>query len=297
MTACALFSSGISQAVLRGLSLAALCAVPSLFPSSVIAGTLIRSGAADRLIRSAGRPFSRLTGLSPACFQAYVFGLLGGYPTGVSVLCDLFDRGILAPLDAALGSALCLNCGLPFLAAVCSARSTSFAAVTAAHLIGGAAAYGVCRTLCKRKRFTAGSAVKRPDITSKTCGKQDILQKTTKSFTASVFASAGAMLKVCGFVALFTPPAEAAARIAGDAPLAPVLAGMLEMTGGAFRMPPGDPVGLAFCVSFGGLCVLMQGMDLLFERGLPVWPMAAAKILHGIFSALAAYGLSFAGVL
>ena len=71
-TACA-------DGVREGLSLAAVQALPALFPFFVVSGLLVRCDTA-RLSPLLAKPLARLYGLPPEAAPALVLGLIGGYP-------------------------------------------------------------------------------------------------------------------------------------------------------------------------------------------------------------------------
>ena len=87
-TACA-------DGVREGLSLAAMQALPALFPFFVISGLLVRCGT-GRLSPLLAAPLRRLYGLPPEAAPALVLGLIGGYPVGAATACALYDEGVLS---------------------------------------------------------------------------------------------------------------------------------------------------------------------------------------------------------
>ena len=87
-TACA-------DGVREGLSLAAVQALPALFPFFVVSGLLVRCDTA-RLSPLLAKPLARLYGLPPEAAPALVLGLIGGYPVGAATACALLSEGVLS---------------------------------------------------------------------------------------------------------------------------------------------------------------------------------------------------------
>ena len=79
-TACA-------DGVREGLSLAAVQALPALFPFFVVSGLLVRCDTA-RLSPLLAKPLARLYGLPPEAAPALVLGLIGGSAPRPHVRCS-----------------------------------------------------------------------------------------------------------------------------------------------------------------------------------------------------------------
>ena len=103
-TACA-------DGVREGLSLAAVQALPALFPFFVVSGLLVRCDTA-RLSPLLAKPLARLYGLPPEAAPALVLGLIGGYPVGAATACALFSEGVLSREAAERVNRFC-NCASP----------------------------------------------------------------------------------------------------------------------------------------------------------------------------------------
>ena len=103
-TACA-------DGVREGLSLAAVPALPALFPFFVVSGLLVRCDTA-RLSPLLAKPLARLYGLPPEAAPALVLGLIGGYPVGAATACALLSEGVLSREAAERVNRFC-NCASP----------------------------------------------------------------------------------------------------------------------------------------------------------------------------------------
>ena len=103
-TACA-------DGVREGLSLAAVQALPALFPFFVVSGLLVRCDTA-RLSPLLAKPLARLYGLPPEAAPALVLGLIGGYPVGGATACALLSEGVLSREAAERVNRFC-NCASP----------------------------------------------------------------------------------------------------------------------------------------------------------------------------------------
>ena len=103
-TACA-------DGVREGLSLAAVQALPALFPFFVVSGLLVRCDTA-RLSPLLAKPLARLYGLPPEAAPTLVLGLIGGYPVGAATACALLSEGVLSREAAERVNRFC-NCASP----------------------------------------------------------------------------------------------------------------------------------------------------------------------------------------
>ena len=117
-TACA-------DGVREGLSLAAVQALPALFPFFVISGLLVRCDTA-RLSPLLAKPLARLYGLPPEAAPALVLGLIGGYPVGATTACALLSGSATAPVRASASDWLVSTCSAPRRQAQCYTGYISF---------------------------------------------------------------------------------------------------------------------------------------------------------------------------
>lgn len=77
----------------EGLRVAFETVIPSILPFSVVSCALVYSG----MTRNAARflaPLSGRLGLNPYGVAVFLTGLLGGYPTGCKMVCDLYKEGL-----------------------------------------------------------------------------------------------------------------------------------------------------------------------------------------------------------
>ena len=105
-TACA-------DGVREGLSLAAVQALPALFPFFVVSGLLVRCDTA-RLSPLLAKPLARLYGLPPEAAPALVLGLIGGYRSAPRPHVRCFLEGVLSREAAERVNRFC-NCASPLL--------------------------------------------------------------------------------------------------------------------------------------------------------------------------------------
>lgn len=118
MTAGLLFySKEVSDTVHHSLRLCGTAVIPSLFPMFVASKLLCSILSCFPLPKCFKKVWSALFGLSGESAYAFILGLLGGYPLGVSVICSIYKNKLLSRRDAERAIALCNNSGPGFFAA------------------------------------------------------------------------------------------------------------------------------------------------------------------------------------
>lgn len=267
------------QGVLEGLALCGELLIPSLFPFSVLANTLIRMGLAPWLEERL-----RL----PAVAVPWLLGLLGGFPLGAQSLAALCRDGAVSRQEAIRASRWCNNGGAAFLMGAVGAVLGSpglglllfgiqiLSSLTMALLFSvGKGSAGSCRRKPRRA------------------------QALTAALTGALGESALAMVRLCGSVCFFLAlwrALEGLLPLDSFSPLLRVLfLGAAELSSGtaALGTLPRDAafVLAAGLTGWGGLCVHLQAADALCGEGLPIGPYLFGKLCQGLLSCLLALGL------
>ena len=248
-TACA-------DGVREGLSLAAVQALPALFPFFVVSGLLVRCDTA-RLSPLLAKPLARLYGLPPEAAPALVLGLIG-----VNRFCNCASPGF------------CI--GLVGLGVFGSAQA-------------GAMLYGIHIV----SALIVGLFSARTPLSAVS---QRIHNRNRTSFPsifcASVQQAASTALTVTAFLTMFSILLRLLSPVFALLPYGNVLDGMIELTNGldeltVLTLPRRTRLTLAsFLLGFGGLAVQFQVRALAEAHDLPVRGLFAAKLLHGTLAAV-----------
>ena len=88
------FPAQATQGAKTGLELCAKSVIPSLFGFLVVTGFIMSSGAFLSISKIFARPVKRLFNLPPVCAVPFVFGLIGGYPSGLVLAAQLYKDGL-----------------------------------------------------------------------------------------------------------------------------------------------------------------------------------------------------------
>lgn len=273
-TACA-------DGVREGLSLAAVQALPALFPFFVVSGLLVRCDTA-RLSPLLAKPLARLYGLPPEAAPALVLGLIGGYPVGATTACALLSEGVLSREAAERVNRFC-NCASP---GFCIG-------LVGLGVFGSAQAGAMLYGIHIVSALIVGLFFARTPLSAVS---QRIHNRNRTSFPsifcASVQQAASTALTVTAFLTMFSILLRLLSPVFSLLPYGNVLDGMIELTNGldeltVLTLPRRTRLTLAsFLLGFGGLAVQFQVRALAEAHDLPVRGLFAAKLLHGTFAAV-----------
>ena len=273
--------------------------IPALFPMMFIAAFIMDSGVAVWLGRLFSLPSRLLFGLPGEAGIAVLMAMIGGYPTGASVISSLCERKIITSKQA---SRMILFCVAPSPVFVVGAIGI--------HLLGSVRVGFV--TLAAQlisvilvgfiTRFLPGGKNEPP---SDNHNPPVVNRQLSNAVISAARKAASSIIMVCAFVIIF---GAAVSILQGSGILAKIedlltsigvqqqVAGsiipiMLEVTGncGTSVIAPNIQTGillLAFGIGFGGFAVHFQIFSIL--RDLPVSrPLFfAARLLQGILACL-----------
>lgn len=269
-----------------GLSLCAGGVIPALFPFLVLSPMLAQSLSAWPVFRRVGDRRSR------ALLSAFVIGMVSGFPIGAVTLTMYCRHHVLDKQTAAayLG--------------ICSASSPAFLSGYVGKALFHSTVFGwvlfCIQTLVGCVMFA--HARKKTPPTAWAAEKGDILlpERGASSLASAADAlrrGSESMLFLCGTVIFFSVLRSFLCAFLPRIPAA-ILGGMLEITGGLREIALlCDAQILSFSLSavisagmigFGGLCVAMQTAAFAKEIDIPMGPYFRAKLISGLFCALAA---------
>lgn len=274
------------RGVLEGLRLCGELLIPSLFPFSVLANTLIRMGLAAKLE-------DRL--LVPVSFIPWAMGFLGGFPLGAQTLAGLYREGTMDRQEAIRASCWCGNAGAAFLIG------------TVGRVLGdpmlGLLLLGIqiLTSLLAALLVDPGAQVnhelrKRRDRRA---------EAPAAAFTGALGDSALAMVRLCGSVCFFLGLWKALEGLlpleTWPDPLRVLVQGAMELSSGTAALValPGKSafvIAAGLC-GWGGLCVHLQAADALCGEGLPLGPYLAGKLCQALLSGILSFALLRLGLL
>ena len=272
-------SAVAGEAVRRGLTLCARSVVPALFPYFVVSGLFTSLGFAEGVGRRLAPVTEHLFGVSGAGASALFLGLLGGYPVGGRTAGQLYRAGRLEKDEAQRLLAFCNNAGPSFILGVvglgCFQSLRAGVLLYVIHALS-AVLVGVLQKKKGRPRRSAPRPLSPPE-------------KILPAFIRSVQDSAGAMVRICGFVVFALVVQALLAELTGITH--PAALGFIELTGGVVRLgsSPSDFVWAATLLGWGGLSVHGQTAAVLAGTGLRMDRYFLGKLLQAAVSAVLAY--------
>lgn len=278
------YAQDCSQAVIRGLQLCGTAVIPALFPMFVASKLFIAKAQQLPLPRLLQRVWRRLFGTGGICAYGTIFGLLGGYPLGVSVICELYENKCISREDAEHSLRFCNNSGPAFFIAVLGAKVFQDISV-------GLMLYGihVLSALMLGILFRRQSHREACAIRTRPSGRP-----FGALFMDAIQSSCASLLQICGLILFFTT-LNAVMHSIGLFQLIQylpfegieaLLQGSMELTGGIFRLPNTKEALLlaAFLMGWGGFCIHFQASILWQKVGLSPKGYYVSKLLHGLLS-------------
>lgn len=272
-------SAVAGEAVRRGLTLCARSIIPALFPYFVVSGLFTSLGFAESVGRRLAPVTEHLFGVGGAGASALFLGLLGGYPVGGRTAGQLYRAGRLEKDEAQRLLAFCNNAGPSFILGVvglgCFQSLRAGVLLYVIHALS-AVLVGVLQKKKGRPRRSAPRPLSPPE-------------KILPAFIRSVQDSAGAMVRICGFVVFALVVQALLAELTGITH--PAALGFIELTGGVVRLgsSPSDFVWAATLLGWGGLSVHGQTAAVLAGTGLRMDRYFLGKLLQAAVSAVLAY--------
>ncbi len=284
-----IFPQRYMSACFDGLCLWAECVLPSLFPFTVITLILIKIGA----LNAAARPFKKLTGffkLPTVAPPLFVMSVCSGYPTGSKFIGEYHGRGLLSRGDCKKLAPLCSACGPLF--ALGTIGGKAFGDAAAGVKLFVACLLSVTLTSLVYAKFAKKDDDERGAAALRTENDGNVLYD---SFYGGVIA----VIVAGGFIAFFYTLSQLFADLRIFRPLCALLSplfgaeaaegfclGLIEATGGAFRVAAGGgffalPL-TGFLVTFGGVSILCQQLCYLTRCRVGVGFFIIFKLAQGL---------------
>lgn len=186
-------STASSEQLFLGLRLCAETLIPTLFPYMVISEMLVHSGVAEFISPVIEKVTLKLFGISGAGGAAIILGFLCGFPVGAKTTANLYEKGVITKAEAEK------------LMGICNLPSPPFVIFAVGEKLFGDISIGLFLYLNILAVTLILGMIK--DKSSLPCSVNAVNtpQKTIFSvFTDSVSSAAGAVIKVCAYVAFFS---------------------------------------------------------------------------------------------
>lgn len=270
----------------EGIRLAFENALPSLLPFAVFSSAVISSGFASVLSAPFSGIFTRLFGVSPCGAAAFVTGLLGGYPSGVRAVCDMYERNMTDRHEAERLLSFCNNSGIVFI--LSAAGIGAFKSVHAGiilyitHLASAVMTGVAMRGEGGRRRVRVREAWE--EYKKNKPSPMSVLGR-------SISSSGSAMVNVVSAIIVFNAVISVL-RLE----TIPLLCGLTEMTKGVFSAAAEKNMPLAaLFLSWGGLSVHAQTAALTAKYGFDLKKYFLGKSMSAIFAFLLTSAVVCAG--
>ena len=242
-----LFTKEVKTEIANALALSVETVIPGLFPFLILCETAAEAGMLQPNNPKIQSAFTHLLHLSPACAPAVLFGLTGGYLTGVKTAVALYQKHTITQREA---QRLCLFTVSPGLAFAVSAVGTG--------LLGHTAAGWLLFASCTLAALLLGIfAAGKSQIQTKTLPPVQPLPIAVV-FTQAVQKSASACLALSAWMAVFAAIKAAVFPLLPQA-AQPFFVLLAEVTTGCIQGISYRSLPLCAAVlGFGGLCIFCQ---------------------------------------
>jgi hypothetical protein len=262
-----------------GLLLFGSAVLPVVFPFFFVSGLLVE-------LLGNGQKHFRKTAL-----MHWLLSSLAGFPTSARILSQMHKKGLITRAQALQMSTYTATTSPIFV--IASVGTALFGStrlgvlIFSAHL-AGALATGILFSIISAARIPEG--LRAADSAVQPAAARPSPPSVSDLVAASLHSAIQATLAIGGFIVVFFIAASA---------LPLPLAAVTEMTTGVFLsadVSANVVVQTAITtaiISFGGLCLAMQGF--LFTRGfaMPTWFYFALKSAHAVFATLISIVLAF----
>lgn len=270
----------------EGVRLALESAIPSLLPFAVFSSAVISSGLAGVFAAAVSKVFTRLFNVSPYGAASFVTGLLGGYPSGVKAVCDMYEGGMIDKREAERLLSFCNNSGVVFI--LSAAGIGAFGSLHTGlmlylvHIISAVVTGAVMRE----------GGAPRGDIKLSDAWAEYKKNKPSPMSVLgkSISSSGGAMINVAASIIVFNAVISVLKleRI-------PLLCGLTEMTKGVFLAGEARSMPLAaLFLSWGGLSVHAQTAALTAKYDFSLKRYFLGKCVSASFAFLLTSAIAFA---
>lgn len=265
----------------RGISMCLDTVIPSLFLFAVLSETAYRLGAF-----SSGRAAAvcaKALNVPQTCMCAVIFSFIGGYPVGVRLIKQEFDKGATDSASVRRLISYSVNSGPGFI--------INTVGMTVLNSVSSGASVLVSVFLS-----SIITALSLAAISKKQTGKHPENKKAAEckisgsvsfsdAFTSSVSNSANAMISISAWIILFSSLESVIFSFIENESVRLYMRMLLEVTDGASAAQKigGTPM-CAAAASFGGICVFMQLFPMLLKMKVRLRDYFLPRIFNAFLS-------------
>ena len=286
---------------------------PSLFPFMVATTLLVKSNLLSIFAKGNSRIARRLFGCSGHVFYIYLSSILGGYPLGAKLACELYAQAQISKEECIKITNMTSTSGPIFIqSVVCvSVLGTTrmFLELYLAHILSALIAGWILQ------QFVYPDGIKKNSGSHRRQSHAVSMTGFTDRFIFSVQSALKTMLMVCGLIIFFSVLTEFLSQsglldqcsrffqylLHSQTAGAALAKGALEMSNGILSLQPGienlNDMALSALIilTFGGLCIMMQTKAILGEQKIKNKYFLIAKAIQtgcavGLFMLFAGLG-------
>ena len=284
----AAFPKEASASVSEGIEFCLRILLPAMFPYFVLSSFAVRSGSMDVLAARLAPFMKKLFRTGRSSALPFLLGLVSGYPVGAGTVSALAQNGKIGKPEANKLLTFCCGAGPAFVIGVVGGTLYSNTAI-------GIAAWGI-------QLLSAVLTGMLPIYKTESLSEHVPpfgCEPAGKAFVRAVAESAGTSAAIASYIILFFVLLNAQQLLLKKPAVSAAAAAFTELSAGCRALASLDmawPLKFALtsaCISFGGLCVLLQTASLLSDADLSLKPYLIGKSIQSGISFLLAYPLSY----
>ena len=268
----------------RGFLLFTTNVLPILFPFFFLTSFMTFSGIFSGTPRLLSVVTSKLYKVDGKAAPVLLLSLVGGFPTSARMLSELYERGELSRTDAIKISTFTSTTSPIFIigtVGVALYGNVQLGVIIFVATVMGALMNGLLYRNLSFKEDIIHEHTKSHHAT--TSNQQDISTAISNALTSSIQS----ILSVGGLIVIFFILGNQLDVLLNLSPVFDAaLSSLLEMTVGVFKASSITPQSLipVAILSFGGLCVGLQGMLFFRKFHMPLWFYLLYKVTHMLLS-------------
>lgn len=268
------------QGARSGLVLWGSAVVPTLLPFMICSNVIVALNAIHILIFPVRRILHQFFRLSDAGSYTLISGLLCGYPMGARTCSDFLDQNRITEKEGR------------YLLAICNHPSPMFLLGYAASMLPESVPVWLLLTVIYLPVLPIAWAAQNCYGIKEPAGSLPVTRNSTPSFDDSLMDSCEVMVKIGGYIMLFSILARYITLLPLNAPRQKaVILGFVEITTGikAISVAYPDILGglwIGAVTALGGLSGIFQTKSVIKNAGLSIRHYAAWKVFHSILTSI-----------
>lgn len=263
-----IYSADAKQGALNGIYLCESIIIPSLLPILIITSILQKSKCSLFFEALFGKITERLFKLPKCCATAIIFGLIGGYPSGAILTNGLYQNGQITKSEAKRIMSFNLCGGIAFII-------TAVGSITLKSTLAGLIIY-LTNIISSFLIMSITSAFAKRE--SHNVNYHTPLLSLTDAMIESVEQTAKSLIIMSVYIVLFS-------TFVSLIKLPSYIYPFIEITNGICNTKIIIPIEYcAFFLSFGGLCVHFQIINIIKEFDMKYFEFFIYRIFSGVLS-------------